>query len=73
MEVDPLRIVVSHDWPTGITDYGDTETLLRVKDRTGRLRREEGVEGQYRYDATGDQSRGVGQCSLDGVDAQTKA
>ncbi|KAF4699188.1 hypothetical protein FOZ62_031722, partial [Perkinsus olseni] len=40
MEVDPVRIVVSHDWPTGITDYGDTDTLLRVKDRTGTMRQE---------------------------------
>jgi lariat debranching enzyme len=37
---DPVDIVVSHDWPTGITDYGDTESMLRKKDRTGQLRRE---------------------------------
>ena len=36
----PVDIVVSHDWPTGITDFGDTETLLRLKDRTGQLRSE---------------------------------
>jgi lariat debranching enzyme len=37
---EPVDIVVSHDWPTGITDYGDTENMLRLKDRTGQLRRE---------------------------------
>uniref|UniRef100_A0A914V4A2 Ig-like domain-containing protein n=1 Tax=Plectus sambesii TaxID=2011161 RepID=A0A914V4A2_9BILA len=26
-----VDIVVSHDWPRGITDYGDVDTLLRVK------------------------------------------
>lgn len=36
----PVDIVVSHDWPTGITDFGDTETMLRLKDRTGQLRGE---------------------------------
>jgi lariat debranching enzyme len=36
----PVDIVVSHDWPTGITDYGDTESMLRLKDRTGQMRRE---------------------------------
>lgn len=36
----PVDIVVSHDWPTGITQYGDTETMLRLKDRTGQLRGE---------------------------------
>lgn len=36
----PVDIVVSHDWPSGITDFGDTETLLRLKDRTGQLRSE---------------------------------
>jgi lariat debranching enzyme len=37
---EPVDIVVSHDWPTGITDFGDTETLLRLKDKTGQLRSE---------------------------------
>jgi len=36
----PVDIVVSHDWPSGITDHGDTDTLLRLKDKTGQLRRE---------------------------------
>lgn len=36
----PVDVVVSHDWPCGITNFGDTETLLRVKDRTGQLRQE---------------------------------
>ena len=36
----PIDIVVSHDWPTGITDFGDTENMLRLKDRTGQLRSE---------------------------------
>jgi lariat debranching enzyme len=35
-----VDIVVSHDWPTGITDYGDTETMLRLKDKTGQMTRE---------------------------------
>ena len=35
-----VDIVVSHDWPNGITSYGDIETLLRLKDRTGQLRQE---------------------------------
>ena len=26
-----LDIVVSHDWPAGITDFGNTEQLLRFK------------------------------------------
>ena len=37
---EPVDIVVSHDWPSGITSYGDTESLLRMKDRTGQLRQE---------------------------------
>uniref|UniRef100_A0A914HMD6 Lariat debranching enzyme C-terminal domain-containing protein n=1 Tax=Globodera rostochiensis TaxID=31243 RepID=A0A914HMD6_GLORO len=27
----PLDIFFSHDWPAGITDFGDWETLLRIK------------------------------------------
>jgi lariat debranching enzyme len=38
----PVDIVVSHDWPTGITDFGDTEHMLRLKDKTGQLRSEIG-------------------------------
>jgi lariat debranching enzyme len=37
---EPVDIVVSHDWPTGITYFGDTETMLRLKDKTGQLRSE---------------------------------
>ena len=37
---EPVDIVVSHDWPRGITNYGDTEHMLRLKDRTGQLRQE---------------------------------
>jgi len=36
----PVDIVVSHDWPTGITNHGDTESMLRLKDRTGQMRQE---------------------------------
>lgn len=36
----PVDIVISHDWPRGITNYGDTEHMLRLKDRTGQLRQE---------------------------------
>ena len=36
----PVDILVSHDWPTGITSFGDTEAMLRLKDRTGQLRGE---------------------------------
>lgn len=27
----PLNIFLSHDWPTGICDYGDKEQLIRFK------------------------------------------
>ncbi|KAF4654061.1 hypothetical protein FOL47_010160 [Perkinsus chesapeaki] len=40
MQNDPVRVIITHDWPTGITDYGDTDTLLRVKDRNGTMRQE---------------------------------
>ena len=33
----PVDIMVSHDWPNGITDFGDTDRLLRLKDKTGQL------------------------------------
>lgn len=26
-----IDIFVSHDWPAGITDYGDRDRLLRIK------------------------------------------
>lgn len=30
--VDPVvDIMVTHDWPAGITDYGDVKQLLRLK------------------------------------------
>lgn len=29
--VDGIDIMLSHDWPTGIWDYGDTEALLKKK------------------------------------------
>ncbi|CAN8229769.1 unnamed protein product [Cochlearia groenlandica] len=28
---EPLDIFLSHDWPVGITDYGDSESLIRQK------------------------------------------
>jgi lariat debranching enzyme len=28
---EPLDIFLSHDWPVGITDYGDSESLMRQK------------------------------------------
>ncbi|CAD6195506.1 unnamed protein product [Caenorhabditis auriculariae] len=28
---NPLDIMVTHDWPSGITDFGDVKRLLRVK------------------------------------------
>ncbi|XP_010525890.1 PREDICTED: lariat debranching enzyme [Tarenaya hassleriana] len=28
---EPLDIFLSHDWPCGITDYGDSEALIRYK------------------------------------------
>ncbi|XP_010436303.1 PREDICTED: lariat debranching enzyme-like [Camelina sativa] len=28
---EPLDIFLSHDWPVGITDYGDSEALMRQK------------------------------------------
>ncbi|XP_047041073.1 lariat debranching enzyme-like [Helicoverpa zea] len=28
---DKIHVMLSHDWPRGITDYGDTDTLLRWK------------------------------------------
>lgn len=28
---EPLDIFLSHDWPVGITDYGDTQALMRQK------------------------------------------
>ncbi|KAL3997568.1 Lariat debranching enzyme C-terminal domain family protein [Acanthocheilonema viteae] len=27
----PIDVMVTHDWPAGITDYGDVEQLLRLK------------------------------------------
>lgn len=30
-DLKKLDIMVSHDWPSGITDYGDVEALLRIK------------------------------------------
>lgn len=28
---EPLDIFLSHDWPVGITDYGDSRTLIQQK------------------------------------------
>lgn len=28
---EKLHVMLSHDWPRGITDYGNTENLLRRK------------------------------------------
>jgi lariat debranching enzyme len=28
---EPLDIFLSHDWPLGITEYGDWQKLIRVK------------------------------------------
>lgn len=33
---EPVDIVISHDWPNGITDFGDVEKLLKI-DKTGQL------------------------------------
>lgn len=30
-DLDPIDIIVSHDWPQGIEQYGDTNSLLRRK------------------------------------------
>jgi lariat debranching enzyme len=28
---EPLDVFISHDWPRGITDFGNSEQLLRHK------------------------------------------
>ena len=28
----PIDIVISHDWPSGITDFGDEEALVKKKE-----------------------------------------
>ena len=33
---EPIDVFISHDWPGGITDYGDVEKLLKI-DKTGQL------------------------------------
>jgi lariat debranching enzyme len=43
IKLDPVDIFVSHDWPQGIWEYGDSRTLLKIKPyfqddmRSGRL------------------------------------
>jgi lariat debranching enzyme len=36
LTTEPIDVFISHDWPNGITNYGDVEKLLKV-DKTGKL------------------------------------